>query len=525
MTLKFTLFGAAHAGKSTLAGLMVWKQNPEACRRQIEKTRTDLGSDFDDAQALAYLVDVSDDERRRLMKRGIDFTKTRNRDTTSQRMHIVRSPVDPALDLGEVDIIDTPGGWHLIRDQRTRAMFYSDIGVFVIEATVATSPRHSGGGEPRAMYETFGALFTWVALRPHDPLVIAVSKMDQAEFDKDVFHKAVRNISALLGNKTRRPIFVPISVNVRERTSRNVFEADPGFDWHHRGSLAAAISVAARETKVTAAPLRSNFMIVTKTIERKGIGTGFFGKTISGSFEIGQRVKVIPVKPRRGEEISYVGVVRAIEVSGTGHQQKSLNEGELGGVIFSFGASNAVESTHATVIVDETTVVASGRYVRVRMSKAERTPKWLHYASHVEMLWLGRFHQAQIFEIRRRDGELEVGAMLLSNTSIACPLTDDGSRLAFADVQIIAPGNPSHFFAAKLKSVGSVRGVRIKRRDAERLNDQLQKWPLTEHDDGLMPLDDVTLLPAMAVLSAALEVPHAPGSTTDAFEVIDSEAV
>lgn len=525
MTLKFTLFGAAHAGKSTIAGLMAWKADPEGSRRQIEKARAAIGSVFDEAQALAYLVDVSDDERRKLRDPGSEGS-AKYKVSTSRRLHIVRTVLEPGSELGDFDVIDTPGGWQFERNQRTRGMFYSDVGVFVIEATVAVNPRFTEfSTESRSMYETFGALFTWAALRPDEPLVIAISKMDQVGFEKAQFEKAKAKISALLGGMSK-PIFVPISINVRERSSINVFDADPDFEWHHQGTLVAAIGRAAKTRNASNAPIRSNFMIITKAIERRGLGTGFFGKAISGRFVVGQRVKVIPVRPRRGDEVSYVGVVRAIEHSGTGQLAKVLNEGDVGGLLFSFGSSNAVDCTHATVVVDETTVVASGRYVRVRMAKEKKNaPKWQHFLAHIELLWLGRFHHAQIFEIRERDGEIEIGAMLLSSTSIACPLTDDGERLAFDEVQIIAPNDPGRFFPARLVSVASVRGVRVKASDVDRLLEQTRRWPLIEHNDGVMPLDDVNLQAAMVILGAALEVPHWPGGTTDAFDVIDSERI
>lgn len=165
LTLKVTIFGPVHAGKSTLAGYLRWLGVRAEAERDIARAHR-AGSAFDEAQALAYLVDRAKDERLR---------DPATSQTTSKRLHITSARIGGS---SEIDVIDTLGGWRQHREQRLRGLYYGDVGIFAIEPIVDALSAARLGETPQARTEAFSALLTWVALRPDAPLIVAVTKGD-----------------------------------------------------------------------------------------------------------------------------------------------------------------------------------------------------------------------------------------------------------------------------------------------------------------------------------------------------------
>jgi translation elongation factor EF-1alpha len=514
-----TLFGPVQAGKSTLAGIVLYRQDPAAAEREISRARVQLGANFRPHDVLAYLVDKSEDERKRLPDRGLEGVSS---DTTSKRLHFVRGPFDGMNGGGgDIVVIDTPGGWKMAKNQRMRGIFYADIAVYVFAAGEADKVvGEAADTRPVQVMERFGALFTWGAIRPEAPLIIAVSQMDRCRFPEAQFEAARAAVAQYLG-EAHHAVFVPISIDVAGRAAVNVFEDDPTFDWFEGPTLSQAIADA-RDEAERSVEAASTFMIVTRAIHRKGLGVGYFGKVLSGRFQQGARARLLPLRSDRGEESHHAGHIRALEASGSGERQQELGEGELGGVFFS-GGHHVGDARNTTIIVDEQTPVAIGSFLRIRLKAAHETPPWVHFRSQIDILWMGRFHPARIFEIDREGDCLVIGAMLLSADRLACPMSRRGDTLVFDEVVLSPPNDKSSYRSARLVSVGTVHGVRLKVIEVgDLLEDPRSLWSLLDRPDEVLPISDASLDPAIVSLIERVPESLAPGAPTRGFTIFDS---
>lgn len=514
-----TLFGPVQAGKSTLAGIVLYRQNPEAGEREISKARVQLGANFRPQDVLAYLIDKSEDERKRLPERGVDGLSS---DSTSKRLHFLRGPFDAMNgDGGDIVVIDTPGGWKMAKHQRMRGIFYADIAVYVFDASEADKViGERADNRPAQVLERFGALFSWGAIRPEAPLIIAVSQMDRCHSPKAQFETARAAISQYLG-EAHHAVFVPISIDVARRSAVNVFHDDPAFDWFDGPRLSESIADARSESE-RSVEAASTFMIVTRAIQRKGVGVGYFGKVLSGRFRQGARARLLPLRSDRGEESHHSGPIRALEASGSRERQEELGEGELGGVFFS-GGHNVGDTRRTTIIVDEQTPVAIGSFLRIRLAAAHETPAWVHFRSQIDILWMGRFHPARIFEIEREGDCILIGAMLMSADRLACPMTRRGDTLVFDEVILSPPNDKASYRPAHLVSVGTVHGIQLKVTEVgDLLEDPRSLWSLLERPDDVLPISDGSLDPAVVSLIERVPEDLAPGAPTRGFTIFDS---
>jgi hypothetical protein len=144
---------------------------------------------------------------------------------------------------------------------------------------------------------------------------------------------------------------------------------------------------------------------------------------------------------------------------------------------------------------------------------------------------MGRFHPARIYEIEREsegegegEGEcLVIGALLLSADRLACPLSRRDDTLIFADVILSPPGNKASYRSARLLSVGTVHGIRLKTGDVgDLLDDPRSLWSLLESKDEVLPISDASLDPAVVSLIERIPEDVTPGAPTRNFTVFDS---
>ncbi len=479
--LKFTIFGPAGHGKSTLAGYLLWRTEPEAAEHQIAHAKRTLGASFDAAQALAYLVDLSEDERARVKERD---------QSTSKRLHIARAVT--AVERGNMsfDIIDTPGGWKYASDQRLRGLFYADVGVFAIEALAEAPPPWARlARDDKGMTETFGALLTWAALRPNAPLIVVVTKMDRVGHQRAAFDRTRRHVKAVLGDALK-PQFLPVSIDVKARIGRNLTNIDaPLADWYRGSCLADAIT-GLKERVDVSPPAGEGVMVVTRRGERAGKGAIYFGKVLSGSFREGQQVQILPVRIGNAENAVLTGQVRYLERSGDRSASEILDAGELGGLVISRVSSRDAILQQTSLILEDSANFDRGRYVRLKLN-SDGAPSWLHIAAQIEIIWLGRFHSARIFEYKVKGADIELGLLLQKKSAFVCPRAEAGNGYAFPSVLLARSSSAMDFCEAVIRSVGEVCAVKgLAPGPARRLAKRLGRPEITDTD---IPIDAADL--------------------------------
>lgn len=457
MPLKnITLFGPAHSGKSTIAGLFQYYNDPEAAERVIQQAKRELGiRDYESTQDLAYLVDRSHAER----VRSVD----RPGESTSKQLHFTQTTIPEKEDRAGMDmlIIDTPGGWNWTRRTRVRGMYYAEIAVFVIDFKTAKSCKpHQLAGHPTKMTETFGALFSWIAIKPDAPLIVAITQLDLSTDQPADFKAAADAIRGVL-DSVCTPVIIPTAVNVAVRTSKNVMTAANLGSGSYGPCLRDAIFDAA---KTLPAPVQvdQNVMIVSRELPKPGFGTGFFGKVLSGSFATGDTVQMAPITHTNGKPFRYSGKLRMIMSTPGDASIDQLEEGDLGGLFFRTNRSKMGEIADGTIVVDSDTQLAMGRFVRVVLDAGAEQPEWLRFGVEIELLWFGRYSTMKVCEIRSTEsGRLKVSLLMKSLKQLAMPLSKSDGRPLFASAQIGRMKDTMTYTPCEIRFVGSVRGIRI----------------------------------------------------------------
>lgn len=446
MSLKVTIFGPVHAGKSTLAGYLRWLGARAESERDIARARAELGAAFDEAQALAYLVDRSGDERARNPSGG---------QTTSKRLHISAARLGAG---NEIEVIDTPGGWRQHRDQRLRGLYYGDVGVFAIEPIADDISAARLGETSQARAEAFSALLTWVALRPDAPLIVVVTKSDLPGHDRHAFKRTTMFVDEVLGRRVA-PIYVPTSINVRARGDWNV--SGPGAaiaDWEPDVSLAGALAGIKLSTPPT---LEEPIMLVTKRSERPGRGTIYLGKVITGSFRRGDRVRMAPVGlPRSGGFAALTARAAFLEISSGSEAVDQLVAGDIGGIGLASGSLRDAVEQESTLITHESVPLAQGRYISLIVASRGR-PNWLKTQVHIDVVWLGRYYQCKVHECEETDVGLRVGALVQLPAGLAIPLRSADGAMVLDEVMVSPVAEEVQFINARIASLGHVIGLRI----------------------------------------------------------------
>lgn len=488
------LFGPAHAGKSTLAGLFVYRNDPSRHEKNIAQAQNQLTVDFDPAQALAYLVDVSTDERRRL--------GTSTRLGNSRRLHIKRGffsrePTDMAQT--EIDIIDTPGAEHN-RNERINGIFYADLGLFLIELRTASKGLTNSDGTD--LRSAISALASWIALRQNDPLILVLTKSDMESFHEDIYQSASSYLASLLP-KSIAPPCIPISIDVKARTSNNIFPSDSRPEWYRGKTLVESILDIQPHLPNSLLAHPASMSIATAK-ERPGMGTIYFGKVLRGKIRVGDKVRLLPVVPNKNGRDQISGTVRSIERSGDSTLVTDLQEGEMGGVIFGHASDRRVEIEPTSMVLAETVTYKQGRYFRLSIHSL---PPWLRMLSHIQIVWLGRCHSAKVFAVRKGEETSEVGILLQQKCNVVAP-TDHVGRFVFSRLHLSHDDDTATFLPAELLGVHSIMGIRIdspvlchaymnRDRDA-RLN---QSGSIGKDSGNIVPLEDSALDRVMTHLS------------------------
>ena len=470
--LNLTVFGPPHVGKSTLAGLVSYRDDPAHAERRIDRARRELGPHvFNPAQELAYLVDLSADERRR--------NADRPGESTSKRLHFTNATFGALLSDFDLTLIDTPGGWRWSRRTRMRGIYYGDVAVFFIDVRTAIKcQRHHLSGHPTKMTETFGALFSWLATKPDAPLIVAISKMDRAQDPSDDFQRACGAIRDVLDGVCD-PVIVPTAIDVGTRTSENVFARSAFADQHGAPCLSTAIADAARALPEKAS-VQHNAMVISRELPKPGFGTGYFGKVLTGAFVAGDRVRLAPITHSSGRPYAITGVVRAMISHKDNTIAEELSAGELGGLFFKSTPPRMGEISDYTIAVDDRTKLASGCFVRLHIDAASDRPAWLDFGVEIELLWLGRFCTMKVFELRPgTQGGLQIGLLMKSPKQVAMPIDESTGEPLFPDAQIGPPLDPTSYVPGKILHVGSIR--RIQFHDdhpdiAEQIKASASKW-------------------------------------------------
>lgn len=289
MAVNVLIFGMAHSGKSTLMGYLIVKARKLDIDKLSKEFQRNYGKDYDSSQDYAYIVNTYKNE----------IIKSDNGSGSTKSNHIKRVEIDGH----SINIIDTPGVEHRDRE-RTKGMFYSDIGVFCIEINQIIENRFFSENR---LDKIIPQLILWSHFKK-DRIIILLTKSDLVDYCKDKYDEAVEIISALCNEMNLKAKIIPISVNVPSRHGHNIYNRSSKMPWCESESFYHILK------KEIASCVQQNNKQLLFHIDRQYKKTQSYSgkswriKIITGSLHKGDKIILAPVKIGNNEGAVYCKV-------------------------------------------------------------------------------------------------------------------------------------------------------------------------------------------------------------------------
>ncbi len=267
--LRFVLCGGVDDGKSTLLGRLLHDCGQVFAdrMREVEEDSRRWGTQGDRAD-LALLVDGLRDER----EQGITIDVAYRRFETARRGFVVA---------------DAPGHEQYTRNMATGAS-NAELAIVLVDARKGVRPQTARHTRIAA---TFGVR----------RLVLAVNKMDLADWDRDRFEAIAAEYRTLARDAgVERPRAFPLSSLTGENLTRPCASAA----WWDGGTLLEHLEA------VDAAPSSEGepFRMPVQWVNRPHLDfRGYAGRVAAGGVSVGDRVRVSPAGPETAVESVLVG--------------------------------------------------------------------------------------------------------------------------------------------------------------------------------------------------------------------------
>lgn len=272
--LNLVFIGHVDHGKSTTVGRVLFDSGniSEQEMRKLEEKAKELGkTGFE----FAFVMDNLAEER----KRGVTIDLSHKKFETDKHYFT---------------IIDAPGHKDFIKNMITGAS-QADAAVLVVSANP------SDGVQAQTKEHVFLARTLGVG-----QMIIAVNKMDMANYGEPRFNEVKEQVSTLLktvGYNPEQVVFVPIA----SLKGDNVVKKSENMSWYNGPTLLTAIDNLKTPEKPIDLPLRLPIQDVYKI---EGIGTVPVGKVETGVMKVGDKVIVVPAREGKG----VTGEVKSIEM-------------------------------------------------------------------------------------------------------------------------------------------------------------------------------------------------------------------
>ncbi|MDE1823549.1 MAG: 50S ribosome-binding GTPase, partial [Candidatus Micrarchaeota archaeon] len=278
---RITLLGHKDHGKSTLIGNLLIQTGTASEQRinDAKKTSQKLGRKFEPG----FILDSFEEER----EGGLTI------DTTRVQINY--------KDIG-FEFIDVPGHEELIKNMMSGAS-YAKFAILLVSA------KSDEGIRPQTKRHLFLAKMMGI-----NKIIIAVNKMDYANYRKDVFDNMRNEIETFLhkiGFDKKQAYFIPISAY----NADNLVKISKKTPWYKGSTLMDAMKNAVvGEEEETDGKLR----IIVQGVLPSGKKTMTTGKIISGTIKAGEKVSIVPANI----------TAKTKEIFVKGKKQKAARKGE-----------------------------------------------------------------------------------------------------------------------------------------------------------------------------------------------------
>ena len=272
--INLVVIGHVDHGKSTTVGRLLYDSGniDEQTMRKLKDKAESLGKG---GFEFAFIMDNLKEEQ----ERGVTIDLAHKKFETDKYYFT---------------IIDAPGHRDFIKNMITGAA-QADAGVLVVSANP------SDGVQAQTKEHVFLARTLGV-----NQLIVAVNKMDMANYDEKRFQAVKGEVEKLLksvGYNPEKIAFVPIA----SLPGDNVFKNTDKLAWHKEGTLLDQINKLDAPEKPTELPLRLPLQDVYNIT---GIGVVPVGRVETGVMKVGDKVMIVPGREGKG----VAGEVKSMEM-------------------------------------------------------------------------------------------------------------------------------------------------------------------------------------------------------------------
>jgi elongation factor 1-alpha len=253
---NLAIIGHVDHGKSTLVGRLLYETG-SVPDHVIDQHREEAEEKGKGGFEFAYVMDSLAEER----ERGLTI------DIAHQQFE---------TDAYEFTIVDTPGHRDFVKNMITGAS-QADNAVLVVAA--------DDGVQPQTQEHVFLARTLGIG-----ELVVAVNKMDRAQYDETRFREVIAEVKELLDQvrfATSDASFIPISALEGD----NVAERSDAMGWYDGPTVLDALDALSAPEPPTDAPLR---IPIQDVYEISGVGAVTVGRVETGTMESGDAVMFQP---------------------------------------------------------------------------------------------------------------------------------------------------------------------------------------------------------------------------------------
>lgn len=250
--LKIVIVGHVDHGKSTLIGRLFYDTGsiPESRYLEIERTCAQQGRPFE----FAYLMDALEEER----EQNVTIDTAQSFFKTARRPYV---------------IIDAPGHKEFLKNMITGAAS-ADAAILLLDGVEGV----------REQTRRHAYILSLLGIRQ---VIVAVNKLDRADYDRSVFQQAENDIRAFLHPLGIIPTYV-IPLSARE--GENIARRSSRTPWYHGPSLLEALDTFETTRAAAGLPLRLPIQDVYKWDGARI----YAGRVESGSIKIGDDVTFLP---------------------------------------------------------------------------------------------------------------------------------------------------------------------------------------------------------------------------------------
>ncbi|MBN8283086.1 GTP-binding protein [Zoogloea sp.] len=470
---NFAIFGAAHAGKSSLAGFCTLRTGGlnGTWESFLHHRRVQLGAHFDVKQKFAYIVDRGPDEQ---IRQHDGIGQSRRLHPTTAHLRIDGRDVP-------INMIDTPGAQHVERETYS-GMFMGDMGIFVAEINRLLEDGLGGNREFLAQ------LVTWIEFKRRARFLIVLTKFDQCGYSRDRYDSALHKIGQMLEQLFHASLcydVIPTAIDMITESDQNVVTPAIQMPWYKGPTLLEWIQDSIRRHAVPAFSGMGKLAYVEGEYRRKarevGVPMLLQGKVLNGGFSVGDVVKIAPVRLGDGSHGTATARIRSLRPQG-GEIRANLEANELGGfALTSIRGGADLRLCKSTCLFGAADKIAVGRAIVMRLQGTHRLP---FVGELFTLIWFGKLISCHLVGCTGAEKELHVFEAAGAPVALASPFDAPAHNVFY--LRRGSQNDAPKFIPATVTQIGVVSSISVTIPDALlRVGTRLQrrKIPIEHIDD------------------------------------------